>query len=68
MHTKKGIVNAQDQTLKLSEKDLENPQNESRIIDAKGGSKQCYEKYGFTSFQDIQNKLFITTAALKATL
>jgi len=38
------------------------------IVDAKDVSKKFYEKYGFTAFQDIQNKLFITTATLKATL
>jgi hypothetical protein len=39
-----------------------------RDLFAQDGSKQFYEKYGFTAFQDIQNKLFITTATLKATL
>jgi GNAT superfamily N-acetyltransferase len=38
------------------------------IVDAKDGSEKFYEKYGFRAFQDAQNKLFITTATLKATL
>jgi GNAT superfamily N-acetyltransferase len=38
------------------------------IVDAKDGSEKFYKKYGFTAFQEAQNKLFITTATLKATL
>ena len=36
------------------------------LVDAKDGAKQFYEKYGFTPFQDAENKLFITIADIRA--
>lgn len=38
------------------------------IVDAKGGVKQFYERYGFQAFQDEENKLFITIADVRASL
>ncbi|GDY24133.1 hypothetical protein AHAT_00230 [Agarivorans sp. Toyoura001] len=37
-------------------------------VDAKGGAKQFYKRYGFTAFQDADNKLFITIADVRASL
>jgi GNAT superfamily N-acetyltransferase len=34
-------------------------------VDAKEGAIQFYEKYGFTAFQDIPEKLFITIAEIR---
>lgn len=36
------------------------------IVDAKDGAKYFYERYGFQSFQDTENKLFITIADIRA--
>ncbi len=36
------------------------------IVDAKEGAKHFYEKYGFTAFDDSENKLFITIADVRA--
>ncbi|WP_417760268.1 GNAT family N-acetyltransferase [Shewanella sp.] len=38
------------------------------IVDAKDGAAHFYEKYGFTAFQDTENKLFITIADVRASL
>lgn len=38
------------------------------IVDAKDGAELFYKKYGFTAFQDAQNKLFITIADVRASL
>lgn len=38
------------------------------IVDAKDGALHFYEKYGFTAFQDTENKLFITIADVRASL
>ncbi len=38
------------------------------IVDAKDGAKHFYERYGFQAFQDAENKLFITIAAVRASL
>lgn len=38
------------------------------IVDAKDGAKHFYEKYGFTAFQDAENKLFITIADVRASM
>lgn len=38
------------------------------IVDAKDGAKQFYERYGFTAFQDADNKLFITISDVRASL
>lgn len=38
------------------------------IVDAKDGAKQFYENYGFRTFQDAENKLFITIADVRASL
>ncbi|MCF1459510.1 MAG: GNAT family N-acetyltransferase [Shewanella sp.] len=38
------------------------------IVDAKDGAKQFYERYGFTAFQDAENKLFITISDVRASL
>ena len=38
------------------------------IADAKRGSVEFYEKFGFTPFQDIPNKLFITMADIRMSL
>ena len=38
------------------------------IVEAKGGSKHFYEKYGFTAFEDDESKLFITIADVRASL
>ncbi|PMO61013.1 GNAT family N-acetyltransferase [Vibrio breoganii] len=38
------------------------------IVDAKDGAKDFYKRYGFRSFQDAENKLFITIADVKASL
>ncbi|MGV6851471.1 MAG: GNAT family N-acetyltransferase [bacterium] len=38
------------------------------IVDAKDGAAQFYERYGFTAFQDTENKLFITIADARASL
>jgi len=35
------------------------------VVDAKDGAKHFYEKYGFTAFQDAENKLFITIADIR---
>ena len=38
------------------------------IVDAKRGSVEFYEKFGFIPFQDIPNKLFITMADIRMSL
>ena len=38
------------------------------IVDAKDGAGHFYEKYGFTSFKDASNKLFITIADISASI
>lgn len=38
------------------------------IVDAKDGAKLFYERYGFKSFQDAKNKLFITISDIRASL
>ncbi|CAM4075933.1 GNAT family N-acetyltransferase [Vibrio neonatus] len=38
------------------------------IVDAKDGATQFYERYGFTPFQDADNKLFITISDIRASL
>ncbi len=38
------------------------------IVDAKDGAKAFYLRYGFTSFTDEENKLFITIADVRASL
>ena len=38
------------------------------IVDAKDGARDFYERYGFTAFQDNENKLFITIADIRASL
>ncbi|RVU32951.1 GNAT family N-acetyltransferase [Neptunomonas marina] len=38
------------------------------IVDAKDGAKRFYERYGFQAFQDVENKLFITIADIRASL
>ncbi|USD67597.1 GNAT family N-acetyltransferase [Vibrio sp. SCSIO 43136] len=38
------------------------------IVDAKDGAKHFYERYGFTAFQDAENKLFITISDVRASL
>lgn len=38
------------------------------IVDAKDGAKNFYQKYGFTAFQDAENKLFTTIADIRASL
>jgi GNAT superfamily N-acetyltransferase len=38
------------------------------IVEAKDGSKHFYEKYGFTTFEDDESKLFITIADVRASL
>ncbi|CCE23443.1 putative acetyltransferase [Methylotuvimicrobium alcaliphilum 20Z] len=38
------------------------------IVDAKDGAKHFYEKYGFTTFRDAENKLFITIADIRSSL
>ena len=36
------------------------------IVDAKDGAKHFYADYGFTAFKEIENKLFITIADVRA--
>lgn len=38
------------------------------IVDAKRGSVEFYEKFGFTPFQDNPNKLYITMADIRMSL
>ena len=38
------------------------------IVDAKDGAKHFYERYGFQAFQDVEHKLFITMADIRASL
>ena len=38
------------------------------IVEAKRGSVEFYEKFGFIPFQDIPNKLFITMADIRMSL
>ncbi len=38
------------------------------VVDAKDGASQFYERYGFTAFQDADNKLFITISDVRASL
>ncbi len=38
------------------------------IVDAKDGAKAFYLRYGFTSFTDEENKLFITIADVRASV
>lgn len=38
------------------------------IVDAKDGAEHFYEKFGFTAFQDTDNKLFITVADIRDNL
>lgn len=38
------------------------------IVDVKDGAKKFYENYGFQTFQDAENKLFITIADIRASL
>ncbi|BBL88995.1 N-acetyltransferase [Vibrio rotiferianus] len=38
------------------------------VVDAKDGANQFYERYGFTAFQDADNKLFITISDVRASL
>lgn len=38
------------------------------IVDAKDGAEHFYEKYGFTTFKDADNKLFITIADIRASI
>lgn len=38
------------------------------IVDAKDGAESFYEKYGFTTFKDTDNKLFITIADIRASI
>jgi len=38
------------------------------IVDAKDGSIEFYEKFGFIAFQDSPNKLFITIADIRESL
>jgi GNAT superfamily N-acetyltransferase len=38
------------------------------IVDAKDGAKHFYERYGFQTFQDTENKLFITIADVRTSL
>lgn len=38
------------------------------IIDAKDGAENFYEKYGFTSFKDADNKLFIIIADIRTSI
>ena len=38
------------------------------IVDAKRGSVEFYEKFGFIHFHDTPNKLFITTADIRMSL
>lgn len=38
------------------------------IVDSKDGTEYFYEKYGFTAFQDADNKLFITIADIRASI
>jgi len=38
------------------------------IVDAKDGAKAFYEKYGFTAFEDLENKLFLTIADIRTNI
>lgn len=38
------------------------------IVDAKNGAKPFYQRYGFSSFQNTENKLFITIADVRASI
>ena len=38
------------------------------IVDAKEGFEDFYKQYGFTAFQDTENKLFITMADIRASI
>jgi predicted GNAT family N-acyltransferase len=38
------------------------------IVDVKDGAKQFYVRYGFQQFQEVENKLFITIADVRASL
>ncbi|GAD78232.1 GNAT family N-acetyltransferase [Vibrio ezurae] len=38
------------------------------VVDAKDGATQFYEHYGFTPFQDADNKLFITISDIRVSL
>ena len=38
------------------------------VVDAKRGSVEFYEKFGFIPFQDIPNKLYITIADIRISL
>jgi len=38
------------------------------IVDAKDGAKHFYERYGFQTFQDAENKLFITISDVRVSL
>ncbi|MDD5393438.1 MAG: GNAT family N-acetyltransferase [Thiothrix sp.] len=38
------------------------------VVDAKDGAIQFYEKFGFTTFNDTPNKLFITVADVRSNL
>ena len=38
------------------------------IVDAKDGAECFYKKYGFTAFQDTENKLFITISDVRASI
>lgn len=38
------------------------------VVDAKDGAEQFYERYGFTAFQDADNKLFITISDVRTNL
>ncbi|WP_029408471.1 GNAT family N-acetyltransferase [Thiomicrorhabdus sp. Milos-T2] len=36
------------------------------LVDAKDGAKEFYQKYGFTSFIDTENRLFVTISDIRA--
>ena len=38
------------------------------LVDAKDGARDFYEKYGFSAFQEAENKLFIPIADVRANL
>ena len=38
------------------------------IVDSKEGAKDFYSKYGFTAFEDLDSKLFITIADIRRSL
>ncbi len=38
------------------------------VVDAKDGAREFYLQYGFTAFNDIPNKLYITVSDIRASL